>query len=112
MYGAAQRDRTVQVGLQRRSTPHLLEARDRFIRSGALGKIGYVDIHSYSSAPGDFPPNSKPPDNLDWETYVGPAPMREFNPAIHPRGWRACREFSNGQTGDLCVHFFDVAGQT
>ena len=48
--------RTVQVGLQRRSTPHLLEARDRFLRSGKLGKIAYVDIHSYYGGPGDFPP--------------------------------------------------------
>src|SRR3954470_17461933 len=109
MVAAARKyDRTVQVGLQRRSTPHLLEARDRFIRSGALGKIAYVDIHSYSGSPGGFPPNAKPPKNLDWNTYVGPAPMREYNPGIHPKGWRAFREFSNGQTGDLCVHFFDV----
>src|SRR5436309_10994113 len=61
--------RAVQVGTQRRSTPHLLEARDRFIRSGALGKVAYVDIHSYSSSPGGFPPNAKPPKNLDWDTY-------------------------------------------
>lgn len=109
MVAAARKyNRTVQVGLQRRNTPHLLEARDRFIRSGALGKIAYVDIHSYSGSPGGFPPNAKPPENLDWNTYVGPAPLREFNPAIHPRGWRGCREFSNGQTGDLCVHFLDT----
>ena len=49
-----------------------------------------------------------PPEHLDWNTYVGPATWREYNPAIHPRAWRDCREFSNGQTGDLCVHFFDV----
>ncbi len=109
MVAAARKyNRTVQVGLQRRSTPHLIEARDKFIRTGALGKIAYVDIHSYSGSPGGFPPNAAPPENLDWERYVGPAPMREFNPAIHPRGWRGCKEFSNGQTGDLCVHFLDV----
>jgi predicted dehydrogenase len=100
--------RTVQVGLQRRSTPHLLEARDRYIRSGALGKIAYVEIHAYSGSPGDFPPNAAPPDYLDWNTYVGPAAWREYNPGLHPRGWRSAREFSNGQTGDLCVHFFDI----
>ena len=60
------------------------------------------------NSPGSFPPNTSPPANLDWDTYVGPAKWREYNPAIHPRGWRNCREFSNGQTGDLCVHFFDV----
>ncbi|MFV2069657.1 MAG: Gfo/Idh/MocA family oxidoreductase, partial [Pirellulales bacterium] len=100
--------RTVQVGLQRRSTPHLLEARDRFIRSGKLGKIAYVDVHSYYGGPRDFPPHEKPPAHLDWETYVGPASWVDYNPGIHPRKWRACKEFSNGQIGDLCVHFFDV----
>ena len=109
MVAAARKyDRTVQVGLQRRSTPHLLEARDRFIRSGKLGKIAYVDIHSYYGGGRDFPPPQDPPKNLDWDTYVGPATWRDYNPGIHPRSWRNCREFSNGQTGDLCVHFFDV----
>ncbi len=81
--------RTVQVGLQRRSTPHILEARDRFIRTGMLGKIAYVDIHSYYGSPRDYPPTAAPPDYLDWETYVGPAPWRDYNPGIHPRSWRA-----------------------
>lgn len=100
--------RTVQVGLQRRSTPHLLEARKRFIESGKLGKIAQVDIHSYYGGPRKFPVDAQPPAHLDWQTYVGPAPWRDYNPGIHPRRWRAFREFSNGQTGDLCVHFFDL----
>jgi predicted dehydrogenase len=102
-YGA-----TVQVGLERRATPHLLEARDRFITPGKLGKIAFVDIHSYYGSPGEFPPDEAPPAYLDWEQYVGPAPWRDYNPGIHPRSWRNCGEFSNGQTGDLCVHFFDL----
>lgn len=105
---ARKRDSTVQVGLQRRSTPHLLEARDRFIRSGKLGRIGYVDIHSYYGGPANFPAAQDPPQHLDWDMYVGPAEWRDYNPRIHPRQWRAFREFSNGQTGDLCVHFFDL----
>ncbi len=109
MVAAARKyNRTVQVGLQRRSTDHLIEARDKFIRSGKLGKIAYVDIHSYYGGGRDFPSPQPPPKHLDWEMYVGPAPMRKFSPGIHPRNWRACREFSNGQTGDLCVHLFDV----
>src|SRR5262245_22392837 len=99
--------RTVQVGLQRRSTPHLLEARERFVRSGQLGRIGHAEIHSYYGTTQQFPANTAPPDYLDWEMYVGPAAWRDYNPAIHPRAWRDCREFSNGQAGDLCVHFFD-----
>ena len=100
--------RTVQVGLERRSTPHILEARDRYIKSGKLGKIAYVDIHSYYGSGRSFPARAEPPSTLDWEMYVGPASWRDFNPGIHPRRWRDAREFSNGQTGDLCVHLLDV----
>ena len=38
--------RVVQVGTQRRSTPHLVEARDQIIREGKLGKVGLVEIYS------------------------------------------------------------------
>src|ERR1700704_1203904 len=44
---ARKHQRVVQVGTQRRSTPHLVEARDRFIKEGALGKIGLVEIYCY-----------------------------------------------------------------
>jgi predicted dehydrogenase len=109
MVAAARKyNRTVQVGLQRRSTPHLLEARDKFILSGRLGKVAYVDVHSYGGDRSNFPATTDPPEYLDWEMYVGPAEWRDYNPSIHPRAWRAFREFSNGKTGDLCVHFFDV----
>jgi len=105
---ARQYGRTVQVGLQRRSTPHLLEARDRYIATGKLGKIAAVDIHSYYGSRAAFPPAAPPPANLDWEMYCGPAPLIDFHPQLHPRAWRDCIEFSNGQTGDLCVHFYDL----
>src|SRR3954467_12382460 len=80
MLAAARKyNRTVQVGLQRRSTPHLLEARDKFISTGALGKVAYVDIHSYFGAQKSVPENTKPPEYLDWDAYVGPAKWREYN---------------------------------
>src|SRR5687768_12711406 len=100
--------KTVQVGLERRSTPHILEARDKYIKSGVMGRIGYVDIHSYYGSGRGFAAPGQPPENIDWEMYVGPAKWRDYSAGIHPRRWRDCREFSNGQTGDLCVHLFDV----
>ena len=100
--------RTVQVGLERRSTPHLLEARDRYLLSGVMGKIGYIDIHSYYGSHRGFKPAGQVPSQMDWEQYVGPANWVNYHPDIHPRSWRHRREFSNGQTGDLCVHFFDL----
>ncbi|MBN01976.1 MAG: oxidoreductase [Planctomycetaceae bacterium] len=109
MVAAARKyNRTAQVGLQRRSTKHLMDARDRYIRSGKLGKVAAIDIHSYYGSPSDFPPAEKPPANMDWDMFVGPADWRDYSPGIHPRRWRACREFSNGQTGDLCVHLLDL----
>jgi len=48
MLDAARRhNRVVQVGLQRRSTPHLVEAKERFIDEGKLGKIALVEIYCY-----------------------------------------------------------------
>src|SRR5437867_1122312 len=44
---ARQHQRVVQVNTQRRSTPHLIEARDRIIKEGKLGKIGHIEICCY-----------------------------------------------------------------
>jgi predicted dehydrogenase len=110
MLAAARRhQRVVQVGLQRRSTPHLVEARDRFINEGKLGKIGLVEIYCYyhMRATGN-PPDTAPPPNLDYEMWTGPAPMRPYNALVHPRGWRAFMEYGNGIVGDMCVHMFDM----
>jgi predicted dehydrogenase len=106
---ARKHKRVVQVGLQRRSTPHLIEARDQIVRDGKLGKVGVVDIHSYwHSRSRKNPPDIAPPENLDWEMWTGPAPMRAYNSLIHPRGWRNFMEYGNGSIGDLGVHMFDA----
>ncbi|HEX9187962.1 MAG TPA: Gfo/Idh/MocA family oxidoreductase, partial [Vicinamibacteria bacterium] len=77
---ARRHGRVVQVNTQRRSTPHLVEARSEIVQAGKLGKVGHVEIHSlyprmYDPNPGDV----APPPTLDWEMWTGPAPMRPFN---------------------------------
>jgi len=101
--------RVVQVGTQRRSTPHLIEARDRVIREGKLGRIGHVEICCYwhMRARGN-PADEAPPAHLDYELWTGPAPLRPYNKWVHPRGWRAFMEYSNGIVGDMCVHMLDM----
>ena len=101
--------RVVQVGTQRRSTPHLIEARDQIIKEGKLGKIGLVEIYCYyhMRARGN-PPNIDPPKTLDYEMWTGPAPMMPFNELIHPRRWRAFMEYGNGIIGDMCIHMLDM----
>jgi predicted dehydrogenase len=110
MLAAARRHkRVVQVGTQRRSTPHFIEARDRIIKEGKLGRIGLVECYCYyhMRAEGN-PPDTAPPEYLDYEMWTGPAPMRPYNALVHPRTWRAFMEYSNGIVGDMCVHMFDA----
>ncbi len=101
--------RVVQVGTQRRSTPHLVDARNKVVREGKLGKIGLVEIYCYypMRAEGN-PPDTAPPANLDYEMWTGPAPMRPYNRWVHPRGWRAFMEYGNGIVGDMAIHMFDM----
>ena len=106
---ARKHKKVVQVGTQRRSTPHLIEAKDRFLKEEKLGKIGVVEIYCYyhMRATGN-PPDTNPPENLDYEMWTGPAPMRPYNPMVHPRSWRAFMEYGNGIVGDMCVHMLDM----
>jgi len=101
--------RVVQVGTQRRSTPHVVEAKREIIETGKLGKIGHVEVYCYyhMRARGN-PPDTDPPENLDWEMWTGPAPMRPYNPLAHPGRWRSFMEYSNGIVGDMCIHMFDM----
>ena len=100
--------RVVQIGTQRRSTPHLVEAREQFVKTGKLGKVGLVEIYSYYKQGARTVANTAPPDNLDYEFWTGPAPMRPFNPMVHPRSWRAFMEYGNGTIGDMGVHMLDM----
>jgi predicted dehydrogenase len=101
--------RVVQVGTQRRSTPHLITARDRIIKEGKLGNVGLVEIYCYYHMRArENPPDAQPPANLDYEMWTGPAPMRPYNSLVHPRRWRAFMEYGNGIVGDMCIHMLDM----
>jgi len=101
--------RVVQVGTQRRSTPHLIEARDTILKPGKLGKIALVEIYCYYHMRATTnPPNTQPPANIDYEVWTGPAPMRPYNSLVHPRSWRAFMEYGNGIMGDMCIHMLDM----
>ncbi|MDB6052613.1 MAG: putative dehydrogenase [Verrucomicrobiales bacterium] len=107
---ARKHKRVVQVGTQRRSTPHLIEAKEQFIDTGKLGKIAYVEIYCYYHMRAtDNPPDTNPPEGFDYEMWTGPAPMRPYNKLVHPRSWRAFMEYGNGIVGDMCIHMLDMA---
>jgi predicted dehydrogenase len=56
------------------------------------------------SRPGETPPV---PANLDWDLFVGPSPMRPYNPAYHPFKWRGWWDFGTGALGDIGCHSLD-----
>ena len=110
MLAAARRHgRVVQVGTQRRSTPHLIDARDTIVKTGQLGKVGLVEVYCYYHMRAkENPPDSTPPESLDYEMWTGPAPLRPYNTLVHPRSWRAFMEYGNGIMGDMCIHMLDM----
>ncbi len=102
--------RVVQVNTQRRSNPLYLEARDKYIRSGRLGKIGLVETYSYLGSEGWSAgpvPDAVVPSHLNYDLWTGPAPLLPFKAMKEDRGWRAFMEYGTGPIGNLGVHMLD-----
>lgn len=99
----------VQVGTQRKSTPHLIDAKEQIIDSGKLGKISHVEVCCYYHMRANGNPPVEPvPDFFNYELWTGPAPLRPYDGLPHKRWWRTFIEYGNGITGDMCVHMLDT----
>jgi predicted dehydrogenase len=80
----------------------------KFLREGKAGKIGMVRAFVHYGGGPEIPTrNTEPPRGLDWDLWCGPAPLRQFNKLIHPRGFRAFLDYANGQLGDWGIHWMD-----
>ena len=98
-------DRIVQIGMQRRSSPLVHEAK-AIIDEGLIGEINLVRAEWYwniSSINRD--PNL--PGKLDWDAFLGPAPRIPFD-AIRFRNWRYFWDYSGGNMTDQGTHLLDV----
>lgn len=116
---ARKHNRVVQVGTQRRSTPHLTDALAKVVKPGLLGKVGMAEVYCYYHMRNNAtPPVSKPPEYFDYDAWTGPAPLRPYDappypdskgdPLPHRRWWRAFNEYGNGIVGDMCIHMLDM----
>ncbi len=102
-------NRVVQVGTQRKSTPHLIDAKKNIVDAGLLGKISHVEMCCYYHMRNNGNPPVQPvPDFFDYEMWTGPAPMRPYDGLPHVRWWRTFMEYGNGIMGDMCIHMFDT----
>lgn len=101
--------KVVQVGTQRKSTPHLITAKKEIVDAGLLGKVSHVEMCCYLHMRNNGnPPVQAIPDFLDYNMWTGPAPLRDYDGLPHVRWWRTFMEYGNGITGDMCVHMFDT----
>ncbi len=84
-----------------------------WIQDGAIGPVR--EVHCWTNRPvwpqGISRPSDTPPvpSTLDWNLWVGPSPMRPYNPCYLPFNWRAWIDFGAGALGDMGCHVMDAA---
>jgi predicted dehydrogenase len=110
MIDAAKRyNRIIQCGFQNRSGDYNFSARD-YIQSGKLGSISVVK--TYCMLPGHKPwilkEDSEVPASLDWDQWLGPAPVKPYNVSRH-KGYNEWWEYSCGLPLADCCHVIDLA---
>jgi predicted dehydrogenase len=101
--------RVVQVGTQQRSGAHFQAAR-KLVRDGHIGKILSVRMTAYRNIMPGFgsPADCPPPADLDWDMFLGPAPLRPYNPNRGIYHFRWFWDTSGGQMTNLGHHSLDL----
>jgi predicted dehydrogenase len=111
-------NRVVQAGTMQRSAEHFQKAA-AIVRSGELGEVAFVRTWNYSNSPVEGygnPPDTDPPPTLDWNSWLGPAPMRPFNAnrfGVDPNDkyfstFRWFWDYAGGMMTDWGVHWLDI----
>jgi predicted dehydrogenase len=103
-------DRIVQVGQQSRSTPHKMKAMG-LLKDGIIGKLYMAKGLCYKrrKSIGRKPDEAAPPPGVDWDLFLGPAPMRPFNANRFKYNWHWFWDTGNGDIGNQGVHEMDIA---
>lgn len=101
--------RIVQSGLQQRSGTHFQSAVD-FVRSGKLGAVHLAKAWTvHRRKPIGRKRDSSPPDGVDYDLWLGPAPARAFNANRFHYNWHWFWDYGTGELGNWGVHMLDVA---
>lgn len=102
--------KTVQVGFHRRSSNFCKEAVE-MIHRGEIGEITRVRaFHTTNEYPMGIgnPTDEKAPENLDWDKWVGPAPMKSYNQNRTFYRFRWFYDYSGGQLTNMGAHYLDM----
>jgi predicted dehydrogenase len=100
--------RMMQVGSQSRSIPHKMEAM-QLLREGAIGKIYMAKALCYKRRKSiGKTPNEPTPAGINWDIFLGPAPMRPFSQNRYKYNWHWFWDTGNGDIGNQGVHEMDI----
>ncbi len=100
----------IQVGMWQRSCQHWLDASE-YVRSGKLGEVNLVRAWIYKGMGTPVPAqqNSQAPDTIDYNMWLGPAPLRPFNKNRFHYDFRWFWDYAGGAMTDWGVHLLDFA---
>lgn len=105
--------RVIAVGTHSRAVPHIQEARQKFVETGLLGKVGLV--RTWIDSNGGYAQTApqgmqQKPDGLDWERWLGSGPKVPWNPEIYfsPYKWL---HYDGGMIMGIGIHSIDSAHQ-
>jgi predicted dehydrogenase len=107
---AKETKRITQVGLHRRSSTNIREAVE-LVHKGAIGKVTVAKCYhlrnEYPQGIGN-PDDCEPPEGLDWDMWLGPAPKVRYNPNRCLYKFRWFTDYSGGQLTNFGTHYLDV----
>lgn len=105
-----------QMGNQGTAANGLRRAAE-LLRSGELGDV--TEVHVWTNRPiwpqapkvsdKNPPKKADAPKNVDWDSFLGPAPLREYAAGIHPFAWRGFWDYGTGAIGDMACHTANMA---
>src|SRR5207302_1979461 len=111
MVAAARKyDRMVQVGSQSRSMPHKIKAM-QLLADGVIGPVHTAKGLCFKrrKSIGHMADLEQPPAGIDWDKFLGPAPMRKYNELRFKYNWHWFWDTGNGDIGNQGIHEMDVA---
>ena len=115
---AKEKNVVTQMGIQGHAGPGFYLIQE-WIAAGGIGDLQSIDAWCdlsyypwgqarWSTLLGRKPEQGEPvPPTLNWDLFLGPAPVRDYHPTYHPGRWRAWWDFGNGMMGDRGAHTLD-----
>jgi predicted dehydrogenase len=80
-----------------------------FIWAGVIGNV--TETHSWTDRAnggiGPRPPTLPVPEGMHWDSWIGPAPYRDFHSDLHPHEWHGWYDFGNGSIGNMGCHVLE-----